>query len=448
MQTFDLEAADRTGRWLGGLRPASQSMIPTRRHLLTGALATASVLAAPAIVKAQTARRSIDSFADGTIQRGKGLGADWTACFNEAANSGVPVEVPSGFYPFRRFTTTVEGTPVCVSVNAPTSIDFACAPDATFIIGSDFNGKTGTLFRFENPNGPEAATGVTFRFTGGYFDGSGVTSRKSRGEGIGILDVYQYANPYFANISGYGGRSTPYYSEFPDTQLGVGNIDTLLTTHNCYKERIHDLRGEGFFDCCLYLSGDSLGDKIDGRGEQALVTGLVAVRCVNGIACKRDYVAAQIEDCSISLCQNGIICGRADDGSNFGRRTRVIRGYIGQIQGRPIIIYGIQPIVENVTIGEYGLSPLDRQVVTGTTRYNQIAAIDLRGCTNGRVSGCTIKTRAISNDPRFGIALRSSEGNNPLPTTGCTISGNDIVGPATKIYMQQGSENNTIGSNP
>ncbi|SFL36177.1 hypothetical protein [Methylorubrum salsuginis] len=111
-----------------------------RRHMLTGALAAAFLPAAPAIVKAATARRSIDEFAGAREMRTKTEAqADWTPVFQTAVNEGAStaIYVPPGNYPFRTYSGFVVDANRCVynNPNQPRSIDIACDPDATFIVG-------------------------------------------------------------------------------------------------------------------------------------------------------------------------------------------------------------------------------------------------------------------------------------------------------------------------
>lgn len=405
-------------------------MIFNRRYFLTGALATAFVPAAPAIVKAASTRRLIFEFGDGNVMKTKPqASADWTAIFNEAANSGSPVEVPPGAFPMRSFSRT-DG---CVYVNAATPIDFACAPDARLIAGAELSNKRGAMFTFINPNGPTQGTSTTLRFTGGYFDGSALTSAPADGYGLVMLDIFQYSSPYIASISGNGGSTDP-----NGARLGAGFTDTLITTHNCYKELIVNVWGIGFYDCMLYISGDDNGDQFDGRGELGIVRGAVATRCGNGIAVKRDYIGLGIENCSIWHCQNGIIGSPAGGLLNDqGKGTRVTGGQIGRIQGRPILIFGTNPIVENVTIGDFGINLADKRTPTDTAVGNEIAAIDLRGVTGGRVVNNIITTRSIASDPRSGIAVRKDAANNV--SSGCKIYGNDMSGLPRAIYTEAGS---------
>lgn len=432
VQTFDLEVTDRSGM----NRPASRLIVPTRRRLLTGALATASFLAAPAIVKAQAARRSIDSFGDGATQRSKSEAtADWTACFNAAADSGTPVEVPPGRYPFR----TQNSAKASVYVNAARNIDFVCAPNAEFIVGYELNNKSGSLFSFTNPSGPD--NGVKFSFRGGYFDGRALDVVPEGGSGLGMMSIFQYADPILSGMRGYGGKNNPM-----PLARGAGFTDTFISTHGCIRENITNIHGRGFYDSLLYVSGQRAPLNPD-RGRLGTVTGLVALGCGNGIAIKRNYIGLTVVDCAIWYCQNGILSGTADGlNNNEGKQTRVIGGSIARIQGLPVVVCGDSVVVTNLAIGDYGLDLANPRVLHN--RDAALAAITLAGCTNGEVINNQIVTRSVASDTRRGIALRRDQAGNV--TTGCTVEKNDIVGPSSTnaIYKEPGSENNTIGSNP
>lgn len=140
----------------------------------------------------------------------------------------------------------------------------------------------------------------------------------------------------------------------------------------------------------------------------------------------------------IANCQNGIIGSNTDNiPNNHGTGTRVLGGQISNIRGRPIVIYGKNPVVENVTIGEFGYDVPDGQTPTGTRSGNEIAGIDLRGAIGGRVANNVIRTRTLTNDPRLGISLRQDA--DGVASRGCKIYGNSISGPARAIYTQPNS---------
>ena len=415
-----------------------------RRNLLAGALAAACLpaatrgLAAPALVRSAKDRYTVFDFPGGQEMRGKPEPvADFGQVFTAAVASGSAFEVPPGRYPLRAMTSHKR----CVSLISNAPVDIVCAPGATFVAGAELAGLSCSLLGFQNDGEPVPGTATTFHFRGGHFDGSQIPW--SNDAGVGMLDIYQYADPLIENVTGFGGAT-----DLAAGRQGAGYADTLVITHNCFRERIVNLKGSGFYDCLLYLSGDNRGDTLDGKGEQAFVTGLSAKRCGNGVAMKRDHVGQVIQNFEITECNNGIIGSKAGRPSNQGKRTHVLNGRLSRIRGRPILLFGHDPLVENVHIEDYGISLVDPQELTGTRRGNEIAAIQLRGGVDGRVAGNTIVLRGGPGrgDGRIGVALSRDDENQP--TRGCTVEGNRMSGVPRPIVIEPGSEDNRIGDNP
>lgn len=416
-----------------------------RRRFLTDSLAAGAAygmsrtLAAPAIARPANARYSIFDFAGGQALRGKAEAtSDFSALITEAVAKGAPIAIPPGRYPFREITKRKR----CVSLISDAPVDIACEPGATFVVGQELSGVMGTVFGLQNASQPVPGTETTFRFRGGHFDGSQIAA--SSNSGMGMISIFQYADPLIEGVSGYGGAS-----HLKDGRGGTGWADTLLATHNCFRERIINLKGIGFFDTALYLSGDNGGDRLDGRGEQAFVSGLEATRCGNGIVMKRDHVGQVIQNFKMTECGNGIIGGAADGHlSNQGKRTHVHDGTLRQIQGRPVAIYGTGVLAANLLIEDFGLQLAEPGRVTGTRKGNEVAGIDLRGAKDGRVVNNTITLKKWLGEDgrparrRYGIALRSD--SEKRPTQGCTISDNRIVGFALPIFVEAGCEENRI----
>ncbi len=418
-----------------------------RRQFLTRGLALGAAcglsgrLASPAIGRPANAPYSIFDFAGGQALAGKNEEtSDFTTLIKEAVAQGSPISFPSGRYPLRTLTTKNR----CVSLISDAPIDIVCESGATFIAGQELSGNNAALLGLQNSNPATPGTKTTFRFKGGHFDGSQLTNSGSFG--IGMLDIFQYADPVFENISGYGGTS-----DFTAGRAGAGWADTLLTTHNCFRERVTNLKGKGFFDTLLYLSGDNRGDQLDGIGEQALVSGLEAARCGNGVVMKRDHVGQVIQNFTITDCLNGVIGSSADGRpANQGKRTHVQNGTLRRIQGRPVVIFGTDVLAENLTIEDFGLQLADLNSVTGTRRGNEVAGIDFRGAKNGQAINNAISLKkwfgmdGPSARQRYGIALRKDA--NHEPTQGCTISNNRISGFATPVFVEKGCEDNRIPS--
>lgn len=432
-------------RFLSGGLGAAAALAATRGFAATqglGAmqgLAATQGLAAPALVRSARDRYAIFDFSGGQAERAKEAPvADFARVIAAAAESGSPVSFPPGPYPIRSLMT--KGRAVSLVSDAP--LDFECAPDAAFVAGRELSQLTGSLLGFQNANQAAPGTRTTFRFVGGFFDGSQLVG--SQVFGVNMLDVYQYADPLFENVRGYGGRS-----EASETRIGTGSADTLLTVHNCFRERIIGLKGSGFQDALLYLSGDKGGDVLDGRGEQAFVSGLSAKRCGNGVVIKRDHIGQVIEKFDISECQNGII-GSPTGGSktNQGKRTHVLDGRLERIQGRPIMLFGSDPLVSGVTIEDFGLWVSDGRTPTATRTGNAVAGIDLRGGVNGSVTGNTVTLGRWAGgqaNGRIGVALRRDGAG--APTRACTVARNRIVSVEHGIYVEAGSEDNRIDGN-
>lgn len=416
-----------------------------RRRLLSGAMVAGAAcslsraFAAPAVARPANTRYSIFDFAGGQTLQGRAEAvSDFSAVVTRAVTQGAAIVFPPGRYPFRALTARKR----CVSLISDAPVDIACEPGATFVAGQELSGTSGSLFGLQNVNQPVPGTATTFRFTGGHFDGSQITA--SGDFGIGMIDIFQYADPLIEGVRGYGGAT-----DFAEGRGGAGWADTLLTTHNCFRERIINLKGSGFFDTLLYLSGDNRGDQLDGQGEQAFVSGLEATRCGNGVVMKRDHVGQVIQNFRIIECINGIIGSTADGRpSNQGKRTRVLNGLLQRIQGRPVEIFGTDVLAANLTIEDFGLRLDDRRRLTGTRRGNEIAGVDLHGGKGGQVMNNTITLKRWFGEDgpparrRYGIALRND--TDKQPTQGCTISGNRIDGFARPIFVDSGCEDNSI----
>jgi hypothetical protein len=337
-----------------------------------------------------------------------------TEAFRRALNSGEKIDVPKGRYPMRdNDPAGGVGTgmsAVAVISGAPVDVDFS--QNATIIPGQEINGSR-VLLSFQTDVVPSADPLSRMRLSGAVFDLSEVPASVS---GMRCIDVIGYRKVTLRDILGSAPLAAP-----SGPNIGFGGGDTLISLTQATDILVDNVKGEGFGDTVIYISGNpgltGRDNTADDIGERCILTNIAGRRCQNIIVTKRDFMQHEFSDIFGKECVNGISSGSTEGGPNdFGRHILASNLFLYKMQGRPIYFQGGRVVIANFIIQDFGLQISDQSVLGVATPSGMLFS----GVIGSRLSNGYIGFRewaipggaATSLGP-FGVAFGSNAEASP-----------------------------------
>lgn len=403
-------------------------------------------LASPYAVKPLGWRWPIQAFLGAKAEVAKVLGVqDWTPILDRALKSGEQINISKGPWNLRTKLNAATG----ISILDDTPIDVQMAGGAEIVLNAEIPWFSGGFFDIRTVGSAGVSSKVPLRWIGGKFNTEALVVDPMLASGISLFDIFQRSNyrlqdiVFAAGINKNGGL--------------WGNIDTFVTTHNCFGGMIDNCDFVGAYDSGVYMSGNYYpdgGPSWDGIGEDEQISNSRFRRTNNMVTFKRDHMGAKLLNNYGYEVQNGYLASPASGRlGNQGEAIQIQGGRIIRAQGRPVFMStGITCHISNMMIEDFGHSILDPLILTNVATGNNIAGIDIRGVKSAIVHDNLIRQRewaggtAVAGQAILGIRTGMSDGEDQY-SSDCLIHDNRIERLMRPIYDDAGCLRNRYVDN-
>jgi len=400
------------------------SMSNYRGETIEHALDRASYaeIASPYTVKPLGWRWPLQGFLGGRAEVAKSSGIqDWTPILDTALKSGEKIHISGGTWN----TRSALGADYAIYIPGDTPVDVEMSEGATIKFNASVGWFDGGLFDIRAASAVTIDRKIPLRWIGGRIDVEDLVVGGA--SGITVFDIYSRVGATFRDVDFWAGYNK---------NGGLwGNVDTFITTHNCFRTLVDNCDFVGAFDAAVYFSGNFLPEVLDGIGEFETVQNSSIRRCGNAGVFKRDHVGAQLLGNNVYECGNGYLASPADGvAGSQGEAMQVRGGTLSKIQGRPIFFStGVGGSVSGVAIQDFGYLIDAPSTMTPVSTGNGIAAIDFRGVDGGIAHHNQIRQRIWgggtpdANKEIIGIRTGKTATTNE-PSINCQINNNIIDG--------------------